>query len=111
MEIQQTGDFITSGAEVGHNTVQEVLFPPFVPSVVSTTTTTWNTRVTATAVWNIGATPIITDGYYDSLLPPPNISDSYISGNRLSVLSMEEYDIARENGSLNDQVYLVYNNN
>lgn len=111
VEIQQTEDFITSGAEVGHNTVQGVLFPPFVPSVVGITTTIWNIGGTITAIWNIGATPTITDGYYDSLLPPPNISNSYVSGNRLSVLSMEEYDIARENGSLHDQVYLVYNNN
>ena len=39
VEIQTRGEPITSGAEVGHNTVQEILFPPFVPSVVGTTTT------------------------------------------------------------------------
>lgn len=111
VRIQQTEEFITSGAEVGHNTAQEILFPPFVPSVASTTTTIWNIGGTITAIWNIGATPIITDGYYDRLSLTPETSDSYISGNHLSVLSMEEYDIARENGSLHDQVYLVYNNN
>ena len=55
--------------------------------------------------------PITTVWYYDELSQPPELSSSYMSGNHLQVMSMEEYDIARENGSLNDQVYLVYNNN
>ena len=109
VEIQRR-EPLTSGADVGHNTVQEILFPPFVSSAAGTTTTICNIGGPTTAIWNIGATPIITDGYYDRLSLVPDTSD-YISGNHLSVLSMEEYDIARENGSLHDQVYLVYNNN
>lgn len=127
VEMQNGGRYV-SEAEVGNNTVINILFPPFeqfedqirrnrFSSSITTIFNNWSPITTASGTISSGDVNLYADDRYitDYRIWVANdelwdwFKDKCNSLNEIEYLSAEEYDKLREQGLSDKKLYLVYN--